>query len=343
MQPVSLEDLLEGAVSVERGDGWIKPWRLPFPLLKLFPPDDGIAMRGEDAAGVRLRFTTDSPRLELEVLPVRQPRLFDLTADGQLMRTVTLEPGDSVVVFDDDLSTDDAPLEIWLPNTHPVGLQELRVVAGARLEPVADRRLKWITYGSSISQCGAAHSPARTWPGVVARDRNLNLTCLGYSGQCHLEPMVARMIRDLEADVITLKLGINVQGGATLSGRTLRPAVIGMVQIIRERHPDTPIVIVSPIISPPREDQPNAVGMSLGVLRAQLEDAVERMEDLGDDHIHYVDGLEVFGEEFVGRLPDLLHPDAEGYEILGQRMSQIVMGSTPIARALGAPETGGAR
>lgn len=336
MQPVSLEELLEGAVSFERGDGWITPWRLPFALLKAFPPDDGIPMRAEDAAGVRLCFVTDSPRLELDVLPVRQPRKFDLTANGQLMRTVTLEPGESVVAFDDDLATDGAALEIWLPNTHPVGLRELRVVEGTRLERVDDDRPKWITYGSSISQCGAAHSPARTWPAIVARDRGLNLTCLGYSGQCHIDPMVGRVIRDLEADLITLKLGINVQGGATLSGRTLRPAVIGMVQTIRDRHPDTPIAIVSPIISPPRENQPNAVGMSLGILRAQLQDAVERLEDLGDDHIYYYDGCEVFGEDYVSYLPDLLHPSAEGYEILGQRFSQVVMGSAPFARVLGA-------
>ena len=75
-----------------------------------------------------------------------------------------------------------------------------------------------------------------------------------------------------------------------------------------------------------------------------LEGAISVERD--DDHIHCVDGCEVFGEEFVEELPDLLHPDAEGYEILGQRMSQIVMGSTPIARALGAeraPQTGSAR
>ena len=33
-----------------------------------------------------------------------------------------------------------------------------------------------------------------------ARTHNLDLTCLGYGGQCHLDPIVASMIRDLPAD-----------------------------------------------------------------------------------------------------------------------------------------------
>ena len=335
MPPFALEDLLEGAVSVEQGDGWVRPWRLPFRDLRLYPPEDGIVMRAEDAAGVRLFFTSDSPRVELSVLPARQARLFDLTSNGTLLRTVALPSGEGTVAFD-DLESTDAPYELWLPNTHPVALSELRVVDGARLAPAPDSRPRWLTYGSSISQCNAAHSPARTWPGVVARERGLNLTCLGYSGQCHLEPMIGRIIRDLDVDVVTLKLGINVQGGATLSGRTLRPAVIGLVQLIREKHPNIPIAVVSPIVSPPREEQPNAVGMSLGVMRSHLQDAVQRMQDLGDENLYYYDGTEILGQDLVGYLPDLLHPNADGYESLGHSFSQVVFGSAPFARLLAA-------
>ncbi len=330
MQPFALEDLLEGAISVERGDGWVKPWRLPFSQLRLYPPDDGLAPCAEAAAGVRLRFATNSPRLELTVLPVGQPRKFDLTAGAALLQTVTLPPGEQVVAFE-GLEDAGSPLELWLPNTHPAALCELRIVAGTSLDPAPDARPRWVTYGSSISQCSAAHSPARTWPAVVARERGLHLTCLGYSGQCHLEPLLGRVIRDQPADVVTLKVGINVQGGATLSGRTLRPALIGLVALIRERHPSIPIAVVSPIISPPREEQPNALGMSLGVLRAHLQDAVQRMQDLGDGNLFYFDGTHIFGQDLVGYLPDQLHPDADGYEVLGQRFSQVVFGSAPFA------------
>ena len=54
---------------------------------------------------------------------------------------------------------------------------------------------------------------------VVARDQNFNLTCLGYGGQCHLDSMVARMIRDLPANFISMCLGINIQGASSLGPR----------------------------------------------------------------------------------------------------------------------------
>ncbi|MFQ5811006.1 MAG: GDSL family lipase, partial [Armatimonadota bacterium] len=69
MQQVQLdEDLFEGAVSFERDDDWIKPWRLPFPELRLFPPDDALVARGETAAGVRLRFRTTASQLGLSLV-----------------------------------------------------------------------------------------------------------------------------------------------------------------------------------------------------------------------------------------------------------------------------------
>lgn len=332
-KPLPLNRLFAGAVSLERGDAWIKPWRLPFSELALYPPEDGIIVRAEDAAGVRLRFRTDSPRLELAVLPADEARLFDLVSDGEILQTATLEAGEGTLALE-DVPTDREALEIWLPQTHPVAIRELRVLSGRALEGVPDPRPRWVTYGSSITHCRTAHSPARTWPAVVARERGLHLTCLGYGGNCHLEPMIGRLIRDLPADVVTLKLGINVQGSASLSARTFRPAVIGLVQLIRESHPDVPIGVISPIISPPREEAPNVAGMSLRTVRTHIQDAVRRLVDCGDPNLHYYDGSELFGDELVEYLPDLLHPNGDGYLILGRRISERVFGSAPFARVV---------
>ena len=177
---------------------------------------------------------------------------------------------------------------------------------------------RWITYGSSITQCRTAASATQTWPAIVARESGLNLTCLGYGGQCHLDAMVARMIRDLPADYISLCLGINIQGASSLGPRAFRPAIIGAVQIIREKHPDIPLVLMSPICSPPREETPNAVGFHLKGMREEVRTAAEALQAHGDKHVYYVNGLSVFGTDYVHLLPDALHPDAEGYRVMGK-------------------------
>jgi hypothetical protein len=313
--------LFEGAISFEQGDGWLRPWRLHVEKLPLYY---NVAERAIAPAGVRLRFRTASPTIELGVVPSDVARRFDLTVEGELVQTVELAPGGGAVAFA-ELPAGERTVELWLPHGVEVSLTDLRLADGAAAEVVPDPRPRWVTYGSSISHCGAAHSPARTWPATAARLRGLNLTCLGYGGNCHLEPMVALMIRDLPADVITLKVGINIHGGS-LSPRTFRPALVGFVQIIRERHPDTPIGVISPIISPPRETTPGATGLTLQKMRAELEEAVGRLAACGDRNIRYVSGLTLFDADLVERyLPDLLHPNGDGYEIIGRRVAQNVL------------------
>ena len=74
--------------------------------------------------------------------------------------------------------------------------------------------------------------------------------------------------------------------------RTFRPAVIGFVHIVREKHPDTPLVVISPIFSPPRETTPNAAESTLTQMRVEVAEAVDAMQDRGDTNLHYVDGLD---------------------------------------------------
>ena len=326
-------ELFQGAVSLERREDHIRPWRLPFDRLRLFAsPEEALVDRAGTAAGVRLRMRTDSPTLSLRVYPSDAPRLFDLTVDNELLQTVALEEGRDLIRFE-NLSARDKGLEIWLPNTHPVMLRGLGIEDGAALEPVEDTRPRWVTYGSSISHCGSAHSPARTWPAMAARLRDLHLTCLGYGGNCHCEPMVARVIRDLPADFISLKLGINIHGG-TLAPRTFKPAVIGLVRIIREKHPRTPIALISPISCPRRETEPGTTGLTLAMMREEIADAAQRMKEYGDDRLHCFDGRDLFGEELAeDYLPDGLHPNGDGYEIIAKNFVRIVLDTIPFTRA----------
>ena len=309
------ESMLEGAISCEAGDGWIRPWRLPFEQRSLFPPEDGIQARAMMAAGVRLRFATDSSCLALHLVPQAGARCFDLTVGGEIIQTVTAEASAGTVEFR-DLPDGEQIYELWLPTNATVELCALALAAMASFRVPSDPRLKWITYGSSISHCGGATSPARAWPATAARARSLNLTCLGYGGQCHIDGMVGLMIRDQPADLISLKLGINVQGSLGL--RAYKPAIIAMVQIIREKHRTTPMILVSPIISPPREDTPGGLGLSLNRMRAEMEDAWNRLVAAGDQNLYYVHGHKLFGEDLVADyLPDDLHPNGPGYEIMG--------------------------
>jgi lysophospholipase L1-like esterase len=311
-----------GAVSVERGDGWVQPWRIPHRQRALFPPDT-LRERTAMAAGVRLSFRTTSGTVRGELALAGEASFVDLAVDGELVASRPVA-GETSFGFD-GLSSSDKLIELWLPQTSRFRLAALTLDDGATLTRALSTAPRWTTYGSSITQCGAAQSPAYTWPAIVARDHSLDLTCLGFGGQCHLDPMIARVIRDTPADVVTVCAGINIQGGATMGPRTFQPAIIGTVRCVRERHPDIPIGVISPIFSPPREEKPNAVGFSLQGMRVEVEAAVDALRSCGDENVHYFSGLDVFGEDLAHLLPDDLHPDAAGYKALGKNFGDVVM------------------
>ena len=310
----------QGAISLQKTEDWIMPWRTPHSAHVLFP--EPLLERSAMPAGVRISFRSNTTQVSGSIVPQNESGMLDLCCDGELIDAIDLKQKESFAFK--GLSDGEKLIELWLPQFGQFQLRSLEIDDNATLEAFTDTRPRWITYGSSITQCRAAASPTQTWPAVVARTHGLNLTCLGYGGQCHLDAMVARMIRDLPADYISMCLGINIQGASSLGPRAFRPAIIGAVQIIREKHPDIPIVLMSPICCPPREENPNTVGFHLKKMREEVQAAAEALQAHGDTQIHYVDGLSVFGADFVHLLPDDLHPDAEGYRVMGKNFVNVV-------------------
>ena len=90
---------------------------------------------------------------------------------------------------------------------------------------------------------------------------------------------------------------------------------------MREKHIDAPIIVMSPIYSPGREETLNEVGMTLQVMRSEIADSVDILKGLGDVNIHYVDGLDIFDNQYENLLPDNLHPNNEGYSIMANNVS----------------------
>lgn len=332
MKAVTFEPFFEGAVSVEKGDGWFRPWRLPHEQRLLFPsPGDALLNAAGCPSAVRLRFRTDSRRLALEVLPLAQHSgdsvnsRFDLTVDNTIVATSEVEPGSELVAFE-NLPAGDNIVELWLPPGVPVFVKRLLVDDGATCVEAADSRKRWVTYGSSLTHCVRANSAARVWPAIVARQCDLHVTSLGFGGQCHIDPMVAMAIRDLPADYISLKMGINVMGLGSLNIRTFAAAMLGFVRIVREKHPTTPIALVSAFCSTPRETQPNAAGMTLQIMREQTADVFERLVKNGDNNIVLCNGLNIVDAESLETYSsDACHHNGDGIEEIAERWIPEVM------------------
>jgi hypothetical protein len=365
-----LVEAIRGALDFERTEDGVIPVRIPRQLAYQVP--DLLTLEVfRLAGGVRLAFETEATALELDVAAYRAvvggydgpeyPFTFDLVVDGSLHAAQTLtEWGTRMFDVDanflgeerrvttlrfDGLPSGRKVVELWLPQVATVEVCAMRADAPLRVR--REKRTRWIHHGSSISHCYDAHSPTQTWPAVTARCVGVDLLNLGVAGCCFIDQFAARAIRDQPAACISVKLGINVVNADAMKLRTFAPAVHGFLDTVREGHPDTPILVVSPIFCPVHEDTPGPTvprdengpfvasarpldanapeGLSLRRIRAILEEVVDvRSED--DANLHYLSGLMLFGESDLDDLPDLLHPNGDGYVRIGERFAAAAFG-----------------
>ncbi|WP_405827537.1 GDSL-type esterase/lipase family protein [Streptomyces sp. NBC_01176] len=367
-------DLLRGALELERTEQGVLPHRLPA-RARAQCADGQLAMAEAQPAGVRLVLRTRATVVELDTLPTkrayvgapaRPDGVYDLLVDGRLaghasvaggnvltidmttgsMRT---EPGPVGTLRFADLPAGVKDVEIWLPHNETTELVALR--SDAPVEPVPDRgRAVWLHHGSSISHGSDAASPTTTWPALAAGLGGVELINLGLSGSALLDPFTARALRDTPADLISVKIGINLVNTDLMRLRAFTPAVHGFLDTIREGHPTTPLLVVSPVLCPIHEDTPGpsapdlsalsagqlrfratgdpaetAAGkLTLRVIRAEL-DGIVRQRAAEDPNLHHLDGRELYGEADAAELPlpDELHPDAATHRRMGERFAAL--------------------
>lgn len=316
IEPAAGSPYWRGAFTWVADGGQHRPWRLPPERAHLAHAPTLIEM-AQMAAGVRLELRTDATSLRLPLsFDYETPGTLDITVDGQLADRVRLQSGDHLLTH--GLPAGEHEVRIWLPQVGRTGVGALELL-GATVADALPARPRWITYGSSISQCSAAAGPSETWPAIVATRLGWDLVCLGLSGQCQLDPIVERAIAALPADVISLCLGINIHNADTFNERSFAPQVAGFIERVRDAHPQIPIALITPIGSPDRERTGNAVGLDLVTMRAALAQVAAAF---ADEDLHLIDGLGVLGLEEAHLLPDGLHPDAEGYRLMGARLAE---------------------
>lgn len=311
--------------------GWTTFWRLDprgqnFSLTDWtgYPdrPGHRLWARAANPAGVRAAWQTSARAVSMDIraevdsaAPIAP---LDLLVNGSLHQRCALQPGEQTVRV--ELPGESVELEIWLPQAGAIGVRAPVFDGEAVPQPPAGPR--WITYGSSITQCSGAYGPSETWPALVARRHGWDLVALGFSGDCHLDPIVARTIRDTPARLISLCLGINIWGGATYSGRTLPGQVEAFLRTVRDGHPHTPIVVITPLPAPDREGKPNAVGLTLDDVRACVELGAR---SLGDPDLQLIDGRTVLStEEALALYADDVHPGPDGYRLIAERLAPLL-------------------
>ena len=369
--------LIRGAQELERTEQGVLPHRLPASA-RAQSNDPQLLMVEAQPSGVRIAVRTSATEIEFDTLrtrttyaglPPRPDGVIDLVVDGRVAGSAATSGGNTVTI---DMATGSAEqvqgpvcttrfadlpegvktIELWLPHNETTELLELRTNAPIEPAPASGRPI-WLHHGSSISQGSNATRPTGIWPAIAACLGGVELVNRGFGGSALLDQFTARAMRDAPADLISVKIGINLVNADLMRRRAFGSAVHGFLDTIRDGHQDTPLLVVSPIYCGIHEDTPGpgafdleaiaagqlrfratgapaerAAGkLTLGVIREEL-DRVVGQRAVDDPNLYWLDGLQLYGEQDAVDLPlpDALHPDAATHQLMGERFARLAFG-----------------
>jgi hypothetical protein len=157
-----------------------------------------------------------------------------------------------------------------------------------------------VFYGTSITQGGCASRTGMVHTAIIGRHLGYPVVNLGFSGNGRMEPEVVKLIAEIDASVYVIDCLPNV-------AKNTGP----LVQILREKRPATPILLVedrnySNSYLLPGRKQHNDEN------QAALKAAYHQMLKDGVKGIHYVEGAHLLGDDDEGTV-DSSHPTDLGF------------------------------
>lgn len=162
-----------------------------------------------------------------------------------------------------------------------------------------------IFYGTSITHGACASRPGMVHTAILGRWLDAPVINLGFSGNGRMEAEVATLMAELDVSMFVIDCLPNI-GAADVTSRT-EP----LVNILREKHPTTPIVLVedrsyadSFLVTAKRERNETS--------RVALKAAYDRLIAGGDKNLYYIEGEGMIGNDDEGTV-DTSHPNDLGF------------------------------
>jgi lysophospholipase L1-like esterase len=205
---------------------------------------------------------------------------------------------------------------LYFPLYNGVESLEVGLPQDASLEPIARSEKPIVMYGTSILHGGCASRPGMSYPAIMGRRLDYPVINLGFSGNGQAEPEVAELLAELDPEVYVLDYCPNV------GPEGIRERTEPFVQIIRNAHPQTPIVIVENVVYQKHLYVPGACE-NYQSKNSELRDAYDRLRGAGTKHLLYVPAENLLGHDGEGTV-DGVHPTDVGFMRMAETIAPVV-------------------
>jgi len=180
---------------------------------------------------------------------------------------------------------------LYLPLYNGVDHLEIGVAEDTEFHAVMPRTDKPILYyGTSIAHGGCSSRPGNAFTAMLSRRLDIPVINLGFSGSAHMEPELGKLFAELDPAIYVFDASPNMNP-AEIDARG-----VNFVQIIRDAHPETPILLVedrcmlNSWIRPGQEEFHKAN-------HAALRRVYDHFIEAGDKNIYYLSADNLIGED----------------------------------------------
>jgi lysophospholipase L1-like esterase len=190
--------------------------------------------------------------------------------------------------------------------------------------PHADElpKLRWLAYGSSITDGGSAFNNVHTYIQTAARLLKVDILNQGLSGSCLCEKEVVDYLVGREDwDIATLELGINMRG--RFNPEEFKRRTTYLIEQITHKHPDKPIAVITTYPNFANwYKEPDEASSRDDAFRQILRELVAAQEH---PNLHLIEGSDVLTDP-MGHSCDLLHPSEAGHIQMGYNLAGKLQG-----------------
>lgn len=206
---------------------------------------------------------------------------------------------------------------LYLPLYDRLDSLFIGVEEGSCIEPLENPfRHRIVVKGSSVTHGLAASRPGMSYAARFGRDNGFYCFNLGFSGKSKLQPEYAEYLADIEADAFIFDAFSNP------SAELIHENFDRFVDIIREAHPDVPLIFMQTERRESRNFDTWREDFEARKQAAAEEEIRERMKT--DRHIYFIPSDDFLGDEHIAT-SDGSHPTDLGFTYMLESISPKIL------------------
>ena len=293
---------------------------------------EGVKWLNTNTAGGRVRFSTNSKRVEISATYEGLSRLPHMPLSGSggftlIDETDPSSPFLAAAYFPEytaqngfsickDVKLGGAMRNyiLYMPlyndvKSLTIGLDGDAAVKGGRkykdVKPI-------LYYGSSITQGGCASRPDASYQAVISLWNNVDYINLGFSGNGKAERIMADYLSGLDCGVFVCDYDHNAPNAEYLNNTHFN-----LYKTFRKKHKDVPIIFMT---KPDPEREPEAKER-VAIIEKTYKTALEN----GDKNVYFINGYDLFGDkDRMLCTVDGCHPTDRGFYLMAEKLYKII-------------------